>query len=85
MGLIDRLFGRRRRESVDAWARRDDSSQYVYTPISESGPADRGRDDARDDTEATGDDSETGDSGGGDGGGGGNGGGGGGNGGGGGD
>ena len=30
MGLLERLFGRRRRESGDNWARRDDSSQYVY-------------------------------------------------------
>jgi hypothetical protein len=36
MGFLDRLFGRRRRESVDTWARRDDSSfQYVQQPVTD--------------------------------------------------
>jgi hypothetical protein len=91
VAILDRLFGRRRRESVDAWARRDDSSQYAYAPTTEasgrSGNPDR--DERDDETEVTDDDAasdadatvEAGDSGGGDsggdGGGGGNGGGGG--------
>jgi hypothetical protein len=86
VGLIERLFGRRRRESVDAWARRDDSSQYPYTPATESSrrSADPDRDERDDENETTDDDAVGdadaaggGDSGGGDGGGGGNGGGGG--------
>jgi hypothetical protein len=89
VGLLERLFGRRRRESVDAWARRDDSSQYAYPPATESSgrSADPDRDERDDETEMTddaggdADDSGGGDSGGngggGDGGGGGNGGGGG--------